>query len=124
MASDARVTLRCLSMASKTTSRLRSSDLKSIGWIPHIHEIELMDSDAIPRIAPMNTPNSFESPGRAFLFNAWYAAAWADELTDQMLPRRLLDIPVVFFRTSDGRPNALHDRCPHRFAPLHLGKRV
>jgi len=72
----------------------------------------------------MNTPEPFDPPGPAFLFNAWYVAAWADELGDEMLPRRLLDIPIVLFRASDGRPHALHDRCPHRFAPLHLGKRV
>ena len=58
----------------------------------------------------MNTPEPFDPPGPAFLFNAWYVAAWADELGDQMLPRRLLDIPIVLFRTSDGRPHALHDR--------------
>jgi vanillate O-demethylase monooxygenase subunit len=59
-----------------------------------------------------------------FLMNAWYVAAWADEVADAMLPRRLLDQPVVLFRRSDGTAVALADRCPHRFAPLHMGRRV
>ena len=28
---------------------------------------------------------------------------------------------VVFYRDHDGKVNALHDRCPHRFAPLSKG---
>jgi phenylpropionate dioxygenase-like ring-hydroxylating dioxygenase large terminal subunit len=58
-----------------------------------------------------------------FLKNAWYVAAWAEEVTaGKFLPRRLLDHPVVLFRQNDGRPIAMLDRCPHRFAPLHRGR--
>jgi vanillate O-demethylase monooxygenase subunit len=60
----------------------------------------------------------------AFLTNAWYVAAWADELGDALLPRRILDRPLVMFRQADGQVSALDDRCPHRFAPLHMGRRV
>jgi phenylpropionate dioxygenase-like ring-hydroxylating dioxygenase large terminal subunit len=60
----------------------------------------------------------------AFLQNAWYVAAWADELGQDLLARRLLDTPVVLYRKQDGTAVALVDRCPHRFAPLHMGKRV
>lgn len=61
----------------------------------------------------------------SFLRNAWYAAAWADEVDGELLlPRRLLDEPVVLWRRGDGAAVALADRCPHRFAPLHLGRRV
>lgn len=57
-----------------------------------------------------------------FLRNTWYVAAWAEELkTGALLPRRLLDEPVLLFRDSSGTARALSDRCPHRFAPLHLG---
>lgn len=56
-----------------------------------------------------------------FVFNAWYFAAWADEVSRTPMPRRFLDIPVVLYRTTDSRAVALHDRCPHRFAPLHKG---
>ena len=58
-----------------------------------------------------------------FLRNTWYVAAWDDELiAGKLLHRRLLGESVVLFRDSQGRVSALHDRCPHRFAPLHLGK--
>ena len=59
----------------------------------------------------------------AFLKNAWYVAAWTAELeTGKLLARRLLDEPVVLFRDANGRPCALTDRCPHRFAPLSMGQ--
>lgn len=57
-----------------------------------------------------------------YLMNCWYAAAWSEELGDRPLARTYLDVPVMLFRNSDGSPAALHDRCPHRFAPLSLGK--
>lgn len=57
------------------------------------------------------------------LRNTWYVAGWADELAPgALLARRLLDEPVVLFRQPDGRPTALADRCPHRFAPLSMGR--
>jgi len=56
-----------------------------------------------------------------YLQNCWYAAAFSDEVTRTPMARTLLDIPVVFYRREDGTPVALHDRCPHRFAPLSLG---
>lgn len=57
-----------------------------------------------------------------FLRNAWYVAAWSDELQDVPLARTLLGEPVVLYRDVDGSPVALRDACPHRFAPLSLGK--
>jgi phenylpropionate dioxygenase-like ring-hydroxylating dioxygenase large terminal subunit len=57
------------------------------------------------------------------LKNAWYVAAWAHELArDQLLARRLFDRPVVLFRRTDGTAAAIADYCPHRFAPLSLGR--
>lgn len=54
--------------------------------------------------------------------NTWYQAGWAHEVKDdEPLARRLLDIPLVFFRDDEGKVNALHDMCPHRFAPLSMG---
>lgn len=58
-----------------------------------------------------------------FLRNTWYMAGWASELAPgQLLARRLLDEPVVMFRDAAGLPQALHDRCPHRFVPLSAGR--
>lgn len=59
--------------------------------------------------------------GRAagpFLENAWYMAAWSDELGDGLLSRRLLGRRIVLYRLENGSVAALTDRCPHRFFPL------
>ncbi len=56
-----------------------------------------------------------------YLMNCWYAAAWSQELSEKPLARTYLDVPVMLFRKGDGTPAALHDRCPHRFAPLSMG---
>lgn len=57
-----------------------------------------------------------------YLKNAWYAAGWTHEFQDAPVARTILEDPVVLFRTEDGGINALRDACPHRFAPLSLGK--
>lgn len=57
-----------------------------------------------------------------FLRNAWYVAAWDEELGEAPLSRTLLDEPVVLYRDAEGAPVALQDMCAHRFAPLSLGK--
>jgi vanillate O-demethylase monooxygenase subunit len=55
--------------------------------------------------------------------NAWYLAAFTDELeAGRMLARTVLGEPLVFFRSPDGSIASLFDRCPHRFAPLSAGK--
>jgi phenylpropionate dioxygenase-like ring-hydroxylating dioxygenase large terminal subunit len=55
----------------------------------------------------------------------WYVAFWSADLTGQTLhPRRILGEPLVFYRTASGDVVALEDTCPHRFAPLSLGKVV
>jgi phenylpropionate dioxygenase-like ring-hydroxylating dioxygenase large terminal subunit len=61
----------------------------------------------------------------AYLENAWYLVAWSAEIgSDTLLGRTLLDQPIVMFRTSDGAAAAIRDMCPHRFAPLSMGKKV
>ena len=58
------------------------------------------------------------------LRNCWYAAARADEVTpDAPFARTMLGEPIVLFRRMDGAIAALEDRCPHRKAPLSLGRR-
>lgn len=60
-----------------------------------------------------------------FLRNCWYVAAWSSEIVGlQPLARQLLGEHVVLFRTEEGALTALEDRCPHRFAPLSMGKVV
>ncbi len=59
-----------------------------------------------------------------FLRNAWYVAAWSDEVeAGALFHRRILNEEILLVRDAHGAVHALRDRCPHRFAPLHLGKR-
>lgn len=60
----------------------------------------------------------------AFLKNAWYAAAWAEEVGREMLARTLLGESVLMYRRLDGRAVAIGNRCPHRHAPLNEGKLI
>jgi phenylpropionate dioxygenase-like ring-hydroxylating dioxygenase large terminal subunit len=60
-----------------------------------------------------------------FLKNCWYVAAWPHELpTEALLSRRILDQPILLYRTSTNEPVALLDRCPHRLVPLSAGART
>ena len=54
--------------------------------------------------------------------DTWWVAMWSQELTaGQMVARRIMNEPLVFFRTEDGRPSALLNSCAHRWAPLSRG---
>jgi vanillate O-demethylase monooxygenase subunit len=58
----------------------------------------------------------------SFLREMWYAASWDEEVAAMPVGLTLLDEPIVFYRNAAGQVVALSDTCPHRFAPLHLGK--
>jgi vanillate O-demethylase monooxygenase subunit len=57
-----------------------------------------------------------------FLRNAWYAAAFSEELGTNLLPITLLGERVVLYRTTAGAPVALEDSCAHRRLPLSMGR--
>ncbi|HEY0766631.1 MAG TPA: aromatic ring-hydroxylating dioxygenase subunit alpha [Steroidobacteraceae bacterium] len=57
-----------------------------------------------------------------FVFNEWYVAAFGVEVGRTLLKRRILGRNIVMFRTGDGRPVALDDRCAHRSFPLSAGR--
>jgi len=59
-----------------------------------------------------------------FLRNAWYVAAWADEISEKPLARRICNEPLVLFRDRQGHAAALLDMCCHRGAPLSCGQVV
>jgi phenylpropionate dioxygenase-like ring-hydroxylating dioxygenase large terminal subunit len=59
-----------------------------------------------------------------FLRKIWYVAAWASEVGEGLLARRILDEPILMYRQDNGDAVAIGERCPHRFAPLHLGRKV
>lgn len=53
------------------------------------------------------------------IFNNWYVAAFAHDVQPlKVLSRRICDLPVVLYRTANGRAVALEDRCSHRAMPL------
>jgi phenylpropionate dioxygenase-like ring-hydroxylating dioxygenase large terminal subunit len=59
-----------------------------------------------------------------FLRNFWYVAATVEEVQAKPFGRIIMNEPVVFYRTPDGMPVALEDRCAHRHLPLSMGKLV
>ena len=59
-----------------------------------------------------------------FLRNYWYVAATDAEVGRKPLARTILGEPIVFFRTEEGAPVAMEDRCAHRHLPLSMGKLV
>jgi vanillate O-demethylase monooxygenase subunit len=60
--------------------------------------------------------------GPSFPENAWYAAAWARHVAEDLLPRQVADRKVVLYRRGDGRAVALDDACWHRLLPLSMGR--
>jgi vanillate O-demethylase monooxygenase subunit len=59
-----------------------------------------------------------------FVKNAWYVAAQAREVEHMPLGRRILEQPILLYRTIAGKVVALHDVCPHRFMPMSKGRLV
>lgn len=59
-----------------------------------------------------------------YLRNAWYVAAWSNEVTRDLLERTVLEQPIVLYRKENGEAAAIGNACAHRFAPLHMGKLV
>ncbi|RNI25480.1 aromatic ring-hydroxylating dioxygenase subunit alpha [Flexivirga caeni] len=57
-----------------------------------------------------------------FIKNAWYVVAWSEEVTREPLARTVLGEEVMLYRTQDGKPVALADRCAHRAYPLSAGR--
>ena len=80
---------------------------------------------AIPIRSIAPDPEAAVAPiKRPFIYNCWYVAAWATEITDNILGRKMLNVPVAMFRQENGEVAAVLDACPHKFAPLSMGKRV
>lgn len=61
----------------------------------------------------------------SFLKNIWYVAANSYELDDgAVVGRTICNEKVALWRNSDGSIAAIQDRCPHRFVPLSMGRRI
>ena len=57
-----------------------------------------------------------------FLKNAWYVAAWSDEIKGELRQVKVLDEKICMFRSSQGEVIAMEDACPHRKLPLSKGR--
>jgi vanillate O-demethylase monooxygenase subunit len=58
-----------------------------------------------------------------FVKNCWYVASWSHELeVGKPMGRVIAGEPVVLYRTTSGKVAAFEDSCPHRRAPLSLGR--
>ncbi|MFT8246859.1 Rieske 2Fe-2S domain-containing protein [Roseomonas sp. BN140053] len=78
-------------------------------------QVEARTAQAGTRIADHATP---------FVFNCWYIAALGSEVGRDLRQRWLLGRDVLLFRRQDGTPAAIQNRCPHRSAPLSMGRLV
>ena len=62
-----------------------------------------------------------------WLRNCWYVIAWNHEIpqadAQELFSRRVLNEPILVYRTASGELVALEDRCCHRLAPLSAGRR-
>jgi phenylpropionate dioxygenase-like ring-hydroxylating dioxygenase large terminal subunit len=65
-----------------------------------------------------------DSPVAPFIYNAWYVLAERAEVGTELRQRRVLGLPICFYRAEDGQPVALDDRCAHRRFPLSKGQRI
>ena len=58
-----------------------------------------------------------------FIRNLWYVAAWDHEVAlDEIVSRTIIGEPLAIFRNEKGEPVVFEDRCPHRHAPLSMGR--
>ena len=60
-----------------------------------------------------------------FLKNTWYIFALSEEITHEaFVHRKIAGEDLLVYRQTDGTLAAIHDLCPHRFVPLHMGRQV
>jgi len=54
--------------------------------------------------------------------NAWYPLTWSRNVGRSLSRHKVLGVDLVVYRTEAGAPVALDDVCPHRLAPLSMGR--
>jgi phenylpropionate dioxygenase-like ring-hydroxylating dioxygenase large terminal subunit len=69
----------------------------------------------LARTALQNALADFTTP---LLYDHWYVACLKNDLTDRLIERTFLNRSVVMYRTAEGKPVALQNRCAHRSFPL------
>ena len=81
-----------------------------------------MDDPSQMKPDPVRSGISTTGAERNWPLNSWWVAAHASEVTDKPTMRWITELPIALYRKADGEPAALHNRCPHRWAPLHMGE--
>lgn len=56
--------------------------------------------------------------------NAWYVAAFCEDIGEELVSTWIVGEPVVLYRKKDGQAVAVGGRCPHRYYPLGESTRV
>ncbi|WP_030538319.1 aromatic ring-hydroxylating dioxygenase subunit alpha [Sphingobium sp. DC-2] len=59
---------------------------------------------------------------RNWPLNSWWVAAHGSEVSEKPIMRWIMELPIALYRTESQEAVALHNRCPHRWAPLHMGE--
>ena len=58
-----------------------------------------------------------------YLEAVWYFGGWANQIkAGEARGLTLAEREIAVYRSEEGQVFAIGNRCPHRFAPLHLGK--
>ncbi|HSI60991.1 MAG TPA: aromatic ring-hydroxylating dioxygenase subunit alpha [Ideonella sp.] len=88
-----------------------------------------MSLTTMPPVATANLPAgapaaTYADHATPLVRNCWYVAGRSAEISREIISRRLLGIDVALYRTLDGRPVAVRNRCPHRSFPLAKGQLV
>lgn len=81
-------------------------------------------SGQLPLAPHLRAPDTKPKVSVARCTDYWYVACASRSLRKTPLAITILGMPLVVFRSSDGKPGALLDRCPHRNVPLSAGKVV
>ena len=81
-----------------------------------------MDNPADTSPDPVRAGVSTSGFERNWPQNCWWVAAHASEVSEKPVFRWVLELPLALYRRANGDPVVLHNRCPHRWAPLSMGE--
>jgi vanillate O-demethylase monooxygenase subunit len=86
-----------------------------------------MNAVTAPQVIDLENADHFELGGFAdhttpLIRDCWYVAALGQEVSRDVISRRLLGVDVALYRTVAGKAVAVRNRCPHRSFPLSKGR--
>ena len=59
-----------------------------------------------------------------YVRNTWYPLTWSRNVAHELARHVIIEEQIVVFRDSSGQVVAMEDVCPHRLAPLSIGRLV